>query len=201
MSMNMKIEAQGTRGRSFFGKGIHALLLGSATAAASFAPTIAFAEDCTRYFNGVWNGFPGDTYGAGHNFYIKGSRVTARGASAYTSYAAAPSYRSDMTLAQKARLDFFYAGMNAGRTVLEGAFKDVFPSRADGAIDATTFRIHRNGRVELVLNAWGNVASDLTNVQCFPGHGSSGFVLQGQSRTSSHGVNMWTFFIAPQWLI
>lgn len=170
-------------------------------AAAAFTPAFAMAEDCNRYFNGIWNGFPGDTLGAGHYFFVKGARVTARGGSAYTSHVASPTYRSDMTQAEKARLDYFNAGVNTGRTLLEGSFKDVFPGRADGAVDATTFRLHRNGRVELVLNAWGNTVSALTNLQCFPGHGGSGFVLQGQSRTSSHGVNMWTFYIAPQWLI
>jgi hypothetical protein len=163
-------------------------------------PSITFGESCGRYIQGMWDGFSGDQFGPGHWFTVKGSRVTARGTSGYTSYAASPSFRQNMTLAEKARNDYFSIWKNRTGNLIEGRFLDVFPGRADGVSDLTSLRIFRTNRVQLILHSWGNSVIELTNLQCYRGHENSTFVLTGQQRSASHGINLWTFTITPAWL-
>ncbi len=166
---------------------------------ALFSTGLAQADSCVPYIAGVFNGFPSDQHGPGHYFNVRASRLTARGYSAYTSHAMSLSYDSNMSTEAKSRLEGF--SMTGSGDLRQGQFRDVFPGRADGKTDLTTFKVFRNGTVQLILNSWGNSTINLTNLQCFRGHQGSGFVMLGQDRTAGYGLNLWTFFMSPGWIL
>lgn len=157
------------------------------------------ADACNAYIEGMYNGFEGDLYGAAHWFTIKGNRVTARNYDGYTSFAMNTGYSREDSVADAAQKDRIYMWKNGG--VSTAKFKDVFPSRASGKVDLTTLNIYENGKVEIVLNEWSDATYSLSNLQCYPGHTGSTFMLTGQNRTGSHGLDNWTFLITPAWLI
>ena len=160
--------------------------------------TPTFADPCLSYitplFEGV-NGMP-----APASVTVRGTRLSARGANGFTSAAAASDYRTNMSQADKAARDSFVIALNQGETALEGTFQDVFPGRPDAAIDLTTLKVSRNGRVEIILNRWGNAVIQLGNVQCYPGHQGAAFVMNGRARDAGYGLDMWTFVLSPYFI-
>lgn len=161
----------------------------------------SFAEPCDRFIRGVFDGFSGDVHGPGHWHYVKGSRITSRGYGSFTSHAMHTNYRNDMTQAEKSRLEGFTIAPTSNGMAREGKFLDVFPGRQDGANDLTTLRIQRDGRVQIVLNSWGNASTFLTDLSCYPAHRGSGFVLTGFDKSAGYGTTIWNFHLAPGWLL
>lgn len=182
---------------------IFALILAVTTIPTSSAvaqPT----SSCSSYIRGMFNGFPGDRYGAGNWFNVKGTRITARGRGGFSSFAMAKNYstREGLSSTNSSRKEGFRISKASRRgSVIQGKFQDFFPGRKDGKSDLTTLKVYRNGRVQIILNSWGNTTVNLKNLAFYRGHKGSNFVLTGQNRTSSHGFDFWTFVITPDWLI
>lgn len=188
---------------------IKSLILGlivAATVTPISFPISTYAEpstSCSSYIQGMFNGFSGDKLGAGNWFNIRGTRITARGNGGFSAFAMAENYSTGdgvSTTASSGKEGFKILKTSPAATVIKGKFQEVFPGRKDGKSDLTTLNVYRDGRVQLVLNAWGNTTVNLSNVACYPGHQGSTFVLTGNSRTASHGFDFWTFVITPDWL-
>ncbi|MDZ7962883.1 MAG: hypothetical protein RMY34_34300 [Aulosira sp. DedQUE10] len=186
---------------------IKSVILGLLLAATTIPISSTSAQtstSCSSYIQRMFLGFPGDQDGAGHWFNVKGTRITARGQGGFSSFAMAENYSTRdgiSTSASGNKEGFTIRKLNTGASVIQGKFQDVFPGRKDGKSDLTTLNIHRDGRVQIVLNAWGNSSGNLNNLACYPGHQGSTFVLTGNARTASHGFDFWTFVITPDWLI
>lgn len=162
------------------------------------------SSSCSSYIRGMFTGFPGDQYGAGHWFHVKATRITARGQGGFSSFAMAENYSTRegvSTTTSSNKEGFTIRKSTTGASVIQGKFQDVFPGRKDGKSDLTTLNVHPDGRVQIVLNAWGNNTVNLSNLACYPGNQGSSFVLTGNARTASHGFDFWTFVITPNWLI
>ncbi len=162
----------------------------------------AFADSCVSYFSGVFDGFPGEPRGPASSYNVKGTRVTARGNFGFTSHFANVNYRSSMSQADKARNDYFILSWGPSADMRIGQFQDVFPGRPDGAIDLSTLRLYRNGRVEVVLDRWGSYTFALNNLQCYPGSTTpaKGFMMTGHFREPSGSFDQWTFLLSPYWI-
>lgn len=163
----------------------------------------ASAESCVGYINAMYNGFAGDVHGAGHWFDTTGTRVTARSAFGYSSFAMHPSYAASQGMSNAATVarQSFAIVPNAAGTVIEGQFRDVFPGRSNGATDLTTLRIFRTGVVQIRLDAWGGATYNLSALQCYAGHDNNTFVMTGQRRDAGFGLDTWTFVFNPGWLL
>ncbi|NJM19589.1 MAG: hypothetical protein HC836_35830 [Richelia sp. RM2_1_2] len=180
------------------------LLLTAATTIPAPSAVAQSTTSCSRYIQGMFEGFSGDTLGAGHWFNVKGTRITARGQGGYSSFAMRENYAvrdGISTTVSSGKEGFLISKPNTTASVIQGKFQDVFPGRKDGKTDLTTLQVNRDGRVQIVLNAWGNATVNLANLECYRGHQGSTFVLTGQNRTYSHGFDFWTFVITPDWLI
>jgi hypothetical protein len=162
----------------------------------------AFADSCTTYIAGMFDGFPGDNRGPAAQYYVKGTRVTARSNFGFTSYFASVNYRNTMTQADKARNDSFVLTRGPGNDRQTGQFQDVFPGRPDGSIDLSTLRIYRSGRVEVVLDRWGSYTFAMNSLQCYPGSttAANGFMMTGLFREPSGSFDQWTFLLSPYWI-
>jgi hypothetical protein len=188
---------------------IKSVILGlilAATATPISFPISTSAEpstSCSSYIRGMFDGFPGDRLGAGHWFNVKGTGITARGQGGFSTFAMAENYstRDGVSTTVGSRKQGFIIQPQPDRSAFVGKFQAVFTDRNDGKSDLTTLKVYRDGRVRLVLNAWGNANVNFSNVACYPGHRPNTFVLTGNSRTASHGFDIWTFVISPNWLI
>ncbi|MBD2194118.1 MULTISPECIES: hypothetical protein [Calothrix] len=186
---------------------IKGLILGLLLAATTIPISSTSAQtstSCSSYIRGMFEGFPGDKYGVGNWFNVKATRITARGYGGFSSFAMAENYSTRegiSTTAAGNKEGFTIKKTSTGASVIQGKFQDVFPGRKDGKSDLTTLNVHRDGRVQIVLNAWGNNTVNLSNLVCYRGHQGSTFVLTGNARTASHGFDAWTFVITPNWLI
>lgn len=162
----------------------------------------AFADSCNTYISGIFDGFPGESRGPASYYFVKGTRVTARGAFGFTSHFANVNYRNTMSQADKARNDSFILSWSGSPDMRVGQFQDVFPGRPDGAIDLSTLRIHRSGRVEVVLDRWGSYTFGLNSLQCYPGSSTpaKGFMMTGLFREPSGSFDQWTFLLSPYWI-
>lgn len=167
------------------------LLAGAAPASADpCAPFVA------RMFSNNYS------YGSPSWYDVLGTRVVARGADGFSSFTMSPSYRPSMGMSNPASAlrSWFSIYADAGRTLAQGRFMDVFPGRSDGNADSTSLRIRRSGAIELIQHAWGDTTYALTNLQCYPGHTGDAFVITGTQRTPGYGLNV-NLLIVPNWLI
>ncbi len=186
---------------------LKSVILGLVLAATTIPISSTHAEtatSCSRYVQGMFEGFSGDKLGAGSWFNVKATRITARGNGGFSSFAMAGNYSTSdgvSTTASSTKEGFRISKSSPTATVIEGKFQDVFPGRKDGNSDLTTLKVYRDGRAQIVLNDWGNNTVNLNSLACYPGHQGSTFVLTGNARTASHGFDFWTFVITPDWLI
>ncbi len=179
---------------------IKSVILGliiAATATPISFPISTYAEastSCANYIRGMFEEFPRDTW-----FDVKGTGITARGQGGFSTFAMAENYstRDGVSTTSGSRKEGFVIQPQPDRSAFVGKFQGVFPGRNDGKSDLTTLKVYRDGRVRLVLNAWGNTNVNLSNVACYPGHQGKTFVLTGNSRTASHGFDSWTFVMSP----
>ncbi|AKG21178.1 hypothetical protein [Calothrix sp. 336/3] len=172
-------------------------LIVAATATPISFPISTSAEtptSCTSYIRGMFERFPSGTW-----FNVKATRITARTNGGFSSFGMAENYftRDGVSTTAASGKEGFIIRPEADRSYFLGKFQDVFPGRNDGKSDLTTLKVYRDGRVRLVLNAWGNGNINLSDLACYPGHQGSTFVLTGNSRTASQGFDSWTFLISP----
>lgn len=179
---------------------VQSLILGlivAATATPISFPISTYAEpstSCSSYIRGMFEGFPTGTW-----FNIKGTGITARGQGGFSFFTMGVDYstRDGISTTAASRKEGFIIQPQPDRSAFVGKFQAVLPGRNDGKSDLTTLKVYRDGRVRLVLNAWGDANVNLSDVACYRGHQGNTFVLTGNSRTASHGFDLWTFSISP----